>query len=106
MRVNRVREKEISLILLDFPVNPQANRLTPDWERFLKYNQELLRSICKQHSIPYISREILPEFMDDDFIDMTHLNKEGRNKMTEYLSERIIDLVLKLKKGSKPVFPR
>ena len=49
--------------------------------------EDFLTRILRDEGIPFLSRNDLPDFGMDKFIDFTHLNAVGRAQLTEFLSD-------------------
>jgi hypothetical protein len=83
--IRAIKESETPFLVIDAPVNPLIkNVYKPEVE--IAY-EDFLTKILRDAGIPFLSRNDLPDFGMDKFIDFTHLNAVGRAQLTEFLSD-------------------
>jgi hypothetical protein len=95
--------KGVRLTVMSGPVHPLIKQCYPEkidarYESFLSQQAERLGFV-------YIPQSHLPPFTEDDFIDFTHLNESGRNKLTRFLGEYVSKEILQISNASRGETP-
>jgi len=83
-----ITRKGICLVVISAPMHPLShelykNKLDSEFNGFIEQT-------AREQGFIYIASDQLPHFSEDDFIDFTHLNSAGRNKLTNYLSNYLL----------------
>ncbi|MFH1876610.1 MAG: hypothetical protein ABH865_06945 [Candidatus Omnitrophota bacterium] len=77
--------KGVKLIVISGPTHPLIKKCYKG-EIDSAYNDFLLNQ-AKKIGFIYLSESQLPLFTEEEFIDFTHLNSRGRNKMSKFLKD-------------------
>ena len=75
----------VDLIVISGPTHPLLAE-TYDEELDYAFNNFLYNQ-SESIGFTYLSKDELPSFNEEDFIDFTHLNAEGRAKMSEFIED-------------------
>ncbi|MCB0339944.1 MAG: hypothetical protein KDD53_10080 [Bdellovibrionales bacterium] len=81
--IQKVRLSHAKFILVESPVHPLFTNTVS--QKVLDTYRDVLAKVISDNSLDYIGTELLPKFDSDDFIDFTHLNSNGRSKLTKYI---------------------
>ena len=76
------------MLVISGPLHPQVGRIYNQKEIDQKYNKYLYDQ-ARKNGFVYLSEKDLPEFSQEDFIDLTHLKSDGRKRLTEFLADSI-----------------
>lgn len=79
----------VELIVISGPTHPLLAE-TYDEELDYAYNSFLYNQ-SQSLGFTYLSKDDLPTFVEGDFIDFTHLNADGRAKMSEFIEAYLED---------------
>ncbi len=83
--VERIQKAGKELLIIDGPVNPKIEAV---YENGVEHSYtHFIQNFSSRHSIPLIERRNQPDFDENDFIDFTHLNAEGRLRLTQFLGD-------------------
>ncbi len=78
----------IKLLVVSGPLHPWIGRIynqatiDPMYDKYL-YDQ------AQRNDFVYLSKRDLPEFTENEFIDLTHLKSTGRKRLTEFLADSL-----------------
>jgi hypothetical protein len=81
--VQRLRSEGVDLLVLESPMHPQIGRIY-DMELYEPF-RTFLSQQAQNYNFHFLAKSQLPEFDQADFVDFSHLNRQGRAKMTQYL---------------------
>ena len=83
-----VLKNDASLIVITGPTHPKIKKCYKEAldTAYDKYFNEQAREL----GFIYISEKQLPKFTEQDFIDFTHLNATGRNKLSAFLGDWLL----------------
>lgn len=85
----KARDEDVRLIVVEAPVR---ERLMADYRANLVNDfNDFMNSKSKSIGFEYIDKNLLPSFYENDFHDLTHLNKEGRDKFTNFLASYLLE---------------
>lgn len=82
---DRILSSDIKLIVIDAPTHPLMDG-TYKKEVGIRYHKFLLEQ-SEEMGFIFLDKHMLPTFTADDFIDFTHLNRQGRENMTSFMAE-------------------
>ena len=83
------RKNNIKLILFECPYSNRLKKHLPE-ETLSTFNKFVI-PMSKEFNIHYVSVEMLDlSFAEEDFLDLSHLNKRGARRMTEALFRRCV----------------
>lgn len=73
----------IKFLVFDAPNHPL---LKETYKRELdEQYRSLILNMAEKDGFIYLNSELLPSFMENDFVDFNHLNAKGRKKLTKFL---------------------
>lgn len=82
---DNIISNEITFIVVDAPVHPLIKETYKN-DIDIEYSSFLLKQ-SKEIGFVFLEKNTLPKFSKEDFIDFTHLNKQGRDKMTAFIAK-------------------
>ena len=83
------RKHGITVIVLDIPINSLAKRIIRG-EKRLRYMNDKLAELEREGLIKRINGP--DNLSEDDFIDLRHMNKSGREKYSRWLVKKLQEL--------------
>ena len=84
--VDRVQSQGTKLLVVDAPMHPAFYAIRDSYAPSLAHYRAFMERASRERGFIYHDYDDLPKFGAGDFIDFSHLNAEGRRKMTEFLA--------------------
>lgn len=88
--IKHILSTDTKLVVLEFPVRELNKKL---YERIVDVQYEkyisFIEKLSNEVGFTFISRSQMPDFEDEEYLDLSHLNYLGRKKMSDFIIRMI-----------------